>query len=899
VTSPMLAAALDYAAMGWPVFPVSPDDKRAMVREWQNVASTDAAQITTWWTKWPKAMIGSLQGANGCFAIDFDILNKDTGEVFEPEDLKAALEEDACALPVTRIAQTGSGGWHLYFEIPRGASVPRKIRRLPQTDICGEKGYTILPPSVRSTGAAYTWLNNAEIAEAPAELVAWISAKKERDDHSSEAAMGTPVEHPAPSGDERVNENRRKYAYAALANATHDVSTCGAGGRNQALNNAALALGNLVGAGLLSEGVVRAALFDAAAACGLVKDDGADGVRKTISSGLSAGVRSPTDLTNIGTRVVPSRERVRAGPPARPFSSTPHSSQSPAPSGDVLRSGGSHWEGQAPQDQFSGGAGAAREVERNRKKKAWRFSRNLTCATLPVTDLGNAQRFVERFGKKFFWVEQWGWLAWDGRRWNTREAEAILSRAVHMTIKGISAEANVLRSLGDAFDGCGLNAEGAKLDVDAPDDLLCWNPVVDVKKGHIIRKADRISGWAISSQSNAHITCIARLAQAYLTATPDMFDADLCAFNVANGTLRFKKNDDGKDYVSFERHNRADMMTRIADIEYDPFATAPVYDAFLAKVQPDADMRRHLHAWGGVSLTGLPLARMAFWYGKGRNGKSTCIDAWAFVIGEYSQTIPIESFLDQGRSRRGGEASPDIASLPGVRCLRTSEPEKGAQLAESLVKLVTGGEPLRARHLNKDFFEFRPAFKLTMQGNYRPNVTGTDEGFWRRMLLVPWSVTIGEGEVDVALPDKLKAEASGILNRLLDGLRDYLDNGVSPTAEIVEATEAYRSDSDPVGRFLRECTIDVPPAVDAAGKKHDSRVGGKELYETYVAWAKAEGEKPWLPKGFSRGLQDHGIKRLKSSGIFYLGITLIKFAAEFEGMEIEVQHDKKSKTRSD
>ena len=123
-----------------------------------------------------------------------------------------------------------------------------------------------------------------------------------------------------------------------------------------------------------------------------------------------------------------------------------------------------------------------------------------------------------------------------------------------------------------------------------------------------------------------------------------------------------------------------------------------------------------------------------------------------YVAGDYGETVPIETFLDHGKARGAGQATPDLAILPGVRMLRTSEPEKGAKLAEAMVKLVTGGEPIQARHLNRDFFKFYPQFKLTMSGNYRPTISGTDEGIWRRVRLVPFGVTIPKEERDIHLP---------------------------------------------------------------------------------------------------------------------------------------------------
>lgn len=532
----------------------------------------------------------------------------------------------------------------------------------------------------------------------------------------------------------------------------------------------------------------------------------------------------------------------------------------PAPSGDDR--GNDPGDRDAADHEPSRGEGG----EPGRKKRA-KFGKDgishaeldLQLARYQCTDLGNAKRFVKRHGDQFLHVPEWGWLAWDGRRWATTGAAELLDRAVYETVEAIKREA--------------LALEASPLDV-----------LLQTKRdGTEVWASDRVMGWYVASQSNSHIGCIANLAKAFVSATADQFDADPSAINVLNGTLRVSKHATD-DYVRFSSHNPKDLITKLAHATYDPSSSAPAYDAFLSRVQPDQKMRRHLHAWGGLSFTGLQVARLSFWYGTGRNGKSTLVDTWAHVMGDYAQTIPIESFLDQGRARRGGEASPDIASLVGIRALRTSEPERGSKLAEGLIKLVTGGEPMRARHLNKDFFEFRPCFKLTMQGNYKPRVDGTDEGLWARLLIVPWQVMIPEDERDPALPGKLRAEASGILNQLLDGLRDYLDHGLSPPDQVIEATQEYREQSDPIGRFLAECCDLSDPR---------ERADAMPLYATYAAWAKSEGEAVWTVRGFSRGLQEHGMQRMKSGTIVYLGLKLVKTPAYFEGLEIHDQSEKR------
>ena len=897
-SSTLLTAALALAAKGWPVFPCHPETKRPLTPGASAPGAKDGglyvatcadAQIRTWWGKYPKALIGLPTGAKiGAFVIDLDAgVDKATGEIFEIEDIRAALEETlGHGLPRTFTVATPRGGQHLYFKVPPGEILGNRGGLIDRVDVRGDGGYVIAPPSARPDGAQYAVAVEMEIADATPEILDLVRGPKPGRDILEKTAASPAQQAPARVVNDKADEAVRRYALTAFDAEIRAVETAVKGNRNSQLNESALKLGELVAAGFLSESMVRAALAaaDDVNSAGESSAAGRDAAARTIDSGFHKGMASPRDLSAI--RAAAERRRGNNGAraasarPPDPATSSP-SASGPAPLDDVSESIASQ-SGATGGEQHAEGAGGG-DYDDYCRRQRWRRARNFACASMPQSDLGNAQRFVERYGRNFLFVAQWGWLAWDGRRWNSKDADAILSRAIHSTIKGIAGEAKILRLLSDICD-------------DDPDMMLrrvaygegrgalFFNPIIDVKKGAVVLAADRLSGWCLSSQSNAHISCVASLAKAYLTASPDDFDADHMAFNVANGTLRFKKTDDESPYVKFTRHRREDRLTKLSEVVYDAKAACPVYDKFLERVQPDPGMRRHLHAWGGVCLTALQLAYLSLWYGTGRNGKSTAMDGWGHVMGEYSQTIPIESFLDQGRVRKGGEASPDIAGLPGVRGLRTSEPERGAKLAEGLVKMLTGGEPMKARHLNRDFFEFRPVFKLTMQSNHLLRIDGTDEGIWARMLLVPWTVMIPKEERDTSLPDKLKAEASGILNRLLDGLSDFLDNGLSPTGEVMRATAEYRDDSDPIGRFLAECTEQNP----------DANVEGGPFYKLYVAWSKANGEAKFSPKSFSRALQDHGVRRKKSSGIYYMGLFTTKDIAEFAGKEFEDDTSKKT-----
>lgn len=474
---------------------------------------------------------------------------------------------------------------------------------------------------------------------------------------------------------------------------------------------------------------------------------------------------------------------------------------------------------------------------------------DLQCAKLPMTDLGNAQRFVLRHGADCFFVAEWGWLAWDGRRFNRHQAEPMVALKVQSTVRAIEDEAAAIVAAGEDY---------ALRSTRAGDVML----------------SDALRSWALASQSNAHLGCIARIAQPHVAAAPEAFDADPMVLNVQNGTLRFGKRPDGDDYVQFGPHNRDDRITRLAAVVYDADATCPNYDKALAEVQPNAAMRDHLHSWGGVSLTGdVSLQRMSFWYGKGGNMKSTLLDTWAHIAGDYATTIGVESFLDQGRTRRGDQATPDLADLVGVRMLKTSEPERGAKLAEALIKTATGDEMLKVRFLHRDFFQLRVAFHLTMFGNYKPTIAGTDDGIWRRVIFVPWLVQVPDDKRDPGLLRKLKGEASGILNRLLDGVRVYLDNdkGLVLPEDIVKATAEFRIESDPLGRFLDLCTQ----------WSDGGRVQSSKLYRLYQAWCVSAGEKAWSATAFGRALRERGYSSKNSQYIFWLDLATKYSVSDF------------------
>jgi putative DNA primase/helicase len=472
-------------------------------------------------------------------------------------------------------------------------------------------------------------------------------------------------------------------------------------------------------------------------------------------------------------------------------------------------------------------------------------------ARFPHTDLGNAERFVERFRGRLAHCRAIGWLCFDGKRWSAELGATELGLAMQGVARLIQREAQAIEGTSADVDILGANGKSSKL-------------------SQALRRHGR------ASEGARRLAAIATLAAPMLDVPVRELDKDAMKFNVQNGTLHFDQKYSG--YVKLLPHNPNDYITKISQVEYDPEAACPVFDRFTYEVQPDIDTRLFLQQWAGLSLTGdTREQKLVFFYGKGRNGKSVWVNTLRYIAGDYGDAIPIESFLDSGRARAGGQPTPDIAALAGVRCLTTTEPEKGSKLAEGLVKQLTGGDAIKARYLNRDYFEFFPQFKLTMSGNYRPQIGGTDAGLWDRLILLPWPVYIPPARRDALLATKLRAEASGILNRFLDGLRLWFERGLVIPGSAAEATAEYREDSDPLGRFLAACTE------QAIGE----RVQSAELHRLFCAWAKANGEREWSPTGFGRAMRDRGVASSKDSVVYWLDLRLTRSVDDFRARHDE------------
>lgn len=262
----------------------------------------------------------------------------------------------------------------------------------------------------------------------------------------------------------------------------------------------------------------------------------------------------------------------------------------------------------------------------------------------------------------------------------------------------------------------------------------------------------------------------------------------------------------------------------------------------------------------GYTLTGEISEQSLFaGHGSGANGKSTLFDIIHFILGKLAANTSFHTF-----ERRAFSApTNDIAGLVGVRFVTASETGEDIRLNEARVKSITGGDPLTCRFHYKEFFTYRPQFKLWLAFNHRPLVHDTSEGFWRRVLMIPFEQKFSGARADRRLPEKLRAEAEAILAWMIRGCLEWQRGGLDPPPEVLAATQDYRAEEDILSRFVAERCVQGEKAQIPAGV----------FYEAYVAWSSPFGETMSL-RTFGEQMRERFTRTDKEAGRVYLGVEL-------------------------
>lgn len=408
------------------------------------------------------------------------------------------------------------------------------------------------------------------------------------------------------------------------------------------------------------------------------------------------------------------------------------------------------------------------------------------------TDIENARRALVIVGPDTAHVDGVGFLTWNGRVWEPMSATR--ERAIGHRVADSLAKELAEMPRGDK-DGSRDEQREAK-EYDAA-----------------VRRTRRM-----------HMDGGIRAALEHLRTITGRdvveFDAHRNLLTFRNGTVDLRSG-------ALRPHSRDDRLTKYVDLDYLPDADCPRWTQFLAEVFPtDPEMPDFMRRLVGYGITGETREHVfALLYGHGANGKSVFVNTLSEVFAGITGHVPQAAVAYQ-RSYDPGAPSPYLAALRGVRLAVLSELSDGLRLNEALLKQVTAGDQVTARELHKGPFTFTPSALMVMATNYKPDVRGQDDGFWRRTRLIPFLRAFTGRDRDPALPAKLLGEAEGIAAWAVRGAVEWYASGLSEPATVADAVAEYRQQSDLLDGFLPGVLVRDP----------DGTVLLKEAYTLFQDW---------------------------------------------------------------
>lgn len=434
-----------------------------------------------------------------------------------------------------------------------------------------------------------------------------------------------------------------------------------------------------------------------------------------------------------------------------------------------------------------------------------------------LSDYGNGQRLIAVHGKDARYCPPFeSWFLWDGKRWKVDESGEIRGR-VHAVMLAFVMQA-----------------------VQAKDMVL--------------------AKFAIRSLNSQRLTAALRESEPYLAVLPAALDTHPYLLNFENGILNLQTGE-------LLPHSRDYLITRIVHYTYIPAALCPQFLAFVQR-SVGSEAVPFLQKCLGYSLTGVTSEKLAFLcLGPTNTGKTTLLSLLRDLLDEYATLVSIDCLTQKVEDNN---SRADLANLFGVRFAISSETEASTRLREAKLKRITQGQgKIWAVRKYEHPFEFQETHKLWMDCNHRPIVSGTDDSIWNRLAPIAFDQTLLPCEIDKALPDKLRAEAEGILAWAVQGTRKWLSEGLEIPEQVKKARGGWRDEMDRFGAFRAECCVDDPT------KKVRARV----FYTAYKEWMEKAGEHPPTETLFGRRLAEEGIpKKSFSDGTYYLGIRLHDWA---------------------
>ncbi len=478
------------------------------------------------------------------------------------------------------------------------------------------------------------------------------------------------------------------------------------------------------------------------------------------------------------------------------------------------------------------------------------------------TDVGEAKVFAKYCENRLLYSPATKFLAYRDGVWE--ESDELAHQVMHdfTEVQIAEVEADLLKA-NQKYDDAGIAAKFT-----TRNSLRNGETLSDEEAAIIAEREECMSYYhqGLYYQDSKHLKAVLEEVKPKVLINISELDANPYLLNTPAGTINLL---DG----SIKEHDPEDRITKMTKVSPSDEGMQIWLDALDVFFCQDQELIDYVQQVMGQALIGcVKEEKLYIFYGDGRNGKSTFTNTCAKVLGSYAGAISA-SILTQNAK---GNVMAQLAEIKGLRLLVASEMESNQQLSASTAKTLSSTDAVYAEKKFKAPFKFRPTHSLILHTNHLPNVTDYDAGIWRRLTVIPFEAVIeGNGDIKDYTTYLVDSAGEAVLQWMIDGAQKVIANQekIKPPKRVLEATNAYKSESDWVSDFIEE-TCTIAPGIKARAA---------DLYAAYRQYCDQHGERARNRKTFKEAMIIKGIKHFRNkTGAFYNGISL---RSEFENAD--------------
>ena len=535
---------------------------------------------------------------------------------------------------------------------------------------------------------------------------------------------------------------------------------------------------------------------------------------------------------------------------------------------------------------------------------------------LNMTDAGFAKRLAYYSKDKCLYCPQLGWLIWDGYRYQACEEKDTYARREVMRM-----EPQIKKIEYPAFKGLLPDAETIFM----AEGLEEMKLKAKLKSGNqaLKRMWSRTTALGNDSLQKSVLKVAAALPEFYTDF--DDLDKEPGLISTPSGGVYLPLSDppktagvihpDKAEVEAFksmmalspkrlDKQSPRPKITRVTRAKFkakafrDGDELAPLWAAHLKILFPDPEMRAYfLRICGSMLVNWNPKRSWFIWRGPGNDGKSTTLRILGDVLGDYWTIGTVETLMSNPHSNASGPRNDLMALAGGTRLVSFVEPDEKKELDAGLIKMITGGDGVSARGNHQTQKTWMPQFKMVLLCNDLPKVKDSTDGFWQRVMIVPFTHQFTQATEDASLEARIKAERDGILCSLIEGFYDWRARGFNydPPQASENMKMRFQDESSQYLAWKKERIIfggwynrgafqdEEPQAYNMFGNPDSeghqgaiqiarehywcddesvfraARYNPSEIYNDYLAWCDGDGLTPWRSGTF--------LKKFKSDAL--------------------------------